>query len=664
LRALAGALALSLIGLPATAAAAAPRTLAVTFFDNNSSDESFDPLGRGLAAMLITDLSNIDGLALVERTRVSEIMAEIELQKSPWIDPSTAAEMGRGLGAEYVLTGAFAAIEPTMRIDARVVSVRDGTILHSTEVTGPVEEFFLLEKELAGSIVEGMQVETSARENARMGRVATESFDAFLTWSRGLDALDRGELEKARASLQAALDHDDRFAMATDALDALSKRVDALRGKREAIISERTAKILQRVNELVDAGGPYDALETELLAVQSLSYFQDASDLYALGSKLMDLELPETLRLGGPQGWISINEWAMAQYVLSCHALAKRAEFLTYGEGFLERYPASSFAMVVGNLMNTMLDQMKKEEAGRGDVARVRVEAMGAAQEQRCRLERDPVVQYEACRAWVEDARAAGVEIDENAEEAWAKAAARRGLIDEIERMQNAALARDKYGEQAQDLGRVLDQARRDAEDAEKAVARLAKRRLDGKETVSDYVRTAFDLEDAGRLAEAMALLEEAAERWPGESRPYRDAVNYQLEYGNPGVAQAWLTRWEGAAAQGAEVDPGTARRVRSYDEDTKYVRQADALGLLTLGQKMNEAAQYREAGDAYLRLAQEHPDNPYMPPATGYYLAGNAYRQAGMNVEARDVWENGLRLFPESDIASATRSLLDTIPK
>ena len=110
---------LAVLAAPPAFAAASVRTLAVTFFDNNSSDADFDPLGRGLAAMLITDLSNVQGLELVERTRISEVMAEIELQKSPWIDPSTAAEMGRGLGAQYVLTGAFAAVKPTMRIDAR-----------------------------------------------------------------------------------------------------------------------------------------------------------------------------------------------------------------------------------------------------------------------------------------------------------------------------------------------------------------------------------------------------------------------------------------------------------------------------------------------------------------------------------------------------------------
>jgi TolB-like protein len=272
------------ICLPTTALATGPSTLAVTFFDNNSSDADFDPLGRGLAAMLITDLSNVEGLALVERTRVHELMAEHTLQKSPWIDPTTAAEMGRGLGAEYILTGAFAAIEPTMRIDARIISVQDGTILHSAEVTGPVDEFFLLEKELASSIVEGLKVDVSARENARMGRVATESFDAFLTWSRGLDALDRGEIERAREQLQAALDHDDRFAMANDAMDALSKRVDTLRDRREEAVSERTSSILAKIDVLADSGGPYDPLQNELLAVLSLSYYQDASDLHALGS--------------------------------------------------------------------------------------------------------------------------------------------------------------------------------------------------------------------------------------------------------------------------------------------------------------------------------------------------------------------------------------------
>jgi tetratricopeptide (TPR) repeat protein len=378
----------------------------------------------------------------------------------------------------------------------------------------------------------------------------------------------------------------------------------------------------------------------------------------------MDLNLPEKHRIGGPQGWISINEWAMAQYVLSCGALGHRAEFLSYGESFLDRYPASNYHLTVSSTMNRMLEQMKKEEAGRGEVARVRVEAMGTSLEHRCRMVRDPVPQLEACRAWVESARAAGVEIDENAEETWAKAAARRGLIDEIERLHLAAIARDKYGEPAQDIGRVLSNARRDAEDADKALQRLNDRKEEGKERLSDYMRAANDSLDAGRFGEGLKLFEEAVERWPGENPPYAGAIMYHLNYGNPTLAEAWLARWEDAGEHGAEVDPSYVRRVRSYEEDTAYARAADALGLMTLGQKMNEAAQYRESADAYLRLAHEHPNSPYMPPSTALYMAGNGYRTAGMNSEAREVWEEAIRLYPDADIVGAIRSMMDTIPK
>ena len=171
--------------LPGSASAATP-TLAVTYFDNNTSEERFDPLGRGLADMLITDLSVVENLTVVERGRLNDVLSELELQSSSFVDPETAVTVGKGVGAQYVLTGAFLAVEPQMRIDARIVNVSTGEVVQADSVTGPVDEFFLLEKELAGSIVERLGISVSSRESARMGRVATENFEAFVAYSEGL----------------------------------------------------------------------------------------------------------------------------------------------------------------------------------------------------------------------------------------------------------------------------------------------------------------------------------------------------------------------------------------------------------------------------------------------------------------------------------------------
>src|SRR5439155_67793 len=50
--------------------AAAARTLAVSYFDNNTGKPEYDPLAKGLADMLITDLSAISSLQIVEREKL------------------------------------------------------------------------------------------------------------------------------------------------------------------------------------------------------------------------------------------------------------------------------------------------------------------------------------------------------------------------------------------------------------------------------------------------------------------------------------------------------------------------------------------------------------------------------------------------------------------
>ena len=52
--------------------------------------------------------------------------------------------MGKGLSADLIITGAFLSMSPQMRIDARVIMVETGEILHTAKAEGTSEEFFAL----------------------------------------------------------------------------------------------------------------------------------------------------------------------------------------------------------------------------------------------------------------------------------------------------------------------------------------------------------------------------------------------------------------------------------------------------------------------------------------------------------------------------------------
>ena len=144
------------------------KAVAVLRFDNNTGDARYDHLGRALAAMMISDLSVVDEIQLVERERLEDLQKEMELQQSAYVDPSTAQTMGMMVGAEFVVTGAFTAMDPEMRLDTRVDRVATSEVVKTANVTGKKDEFLDLEQRLADQLVDGLGVVLTGDEKERL----------------------------------------------------------------------------------------------------------------------------------------------------------------------------------------------------------------------------------------------------------------------------------------------------------------------------------------------------------------------------------------------------------------------------------------------------------------------------------------------------------------
>jgi TolB-like protein len=647
-------------GTATTAGASSRSTLAITYFDNNAGNPAYDPLSRGLAEMLITDLSTLASLQVVERGRLNLVLQELELQKSAFVDPQTAVRVGKGVGAAYVMVGSFSAVEPQMRIDARIVDVSSGEVVKADAVSGPSAEFFLLEKELANTIVQGLDVKLSARESALLGRVATEDFEAFLAWSRGIEAIDRGLLEEARGALEEALRRDDRFALATQQLDALQNKLKELGASAAKISSEIARKMLARIDALQKSGGPWDPLQAELIELSMrVTWPTGSRDLFAITGRLLDAKLSESLKFGGPSGALSINEWALSSYVLSAQQLGKRAEYLTYGEEFLTRYPASAYGASFRMGMSQLIDQIKKEEAGRKLIPAARAKALGEANKVRCMGEKKPKERLESCRAWIRDAEGAGVQLDDQAFEDWARAAAHAGDIGEIEQARARAVQRDRYSESAEDIQEILDRAKRDGKEADEALA------VDLPKAEKPYqlARVVDDLMTAGRQDEARRVVEDGLRRWPAADEIHDVAVRLACYFSDLKGAEAALERWEAAEAQGAKVNPDRARLVREMPEQMRWAQEADAHALMALGREYQSIDQYKLAGDAWAELGRKHSTFSAMDGGTALTLAAGMYRMAWEVDACRAAYQEIVDRFPDSQSAGSARTMLETLP-
>jgi TolB-like protein len=176
----------------------APKSvLAVLAFENNTGQDRYDPLGKGLANMMTSDLSAVPELQLVEREQMQALIEELQLQQTEYFDSETALRVGQFVGAEHVVVGSIVAVSPEIRLDTRVVRIETGEVVQTANVTGNENELFDLQQRLADTLIEGIDVvlspEDQAALRAQQQANRIDDLETMLLYSEALDYYDRGD---------------------------------------------------------------------------------------------------------------------------------------------------------------------------------------------------------------------------------------------------------------------------------------------------------------------------------------------------------------------------------------------------------------------------------------------------------------------------------------
>ncbi|MEZ4363029.1 MAG: CsgG/HfaB family protein [Kofleriaceae bacterium] len=197
--------------------------VAVLYFDNNTGDPQLDMLKKGFADMMITDLAAVEGMLVVERDRLEELLAEIQLQRAAYFDKKTAVKLGKGLGARYAVTGAFYTATPQLRIDVRLIDIGTGRVLLTSKVVGAQTEIYSLEQTLVSKFVTSLKLEllTTAVPKTRVPDLAT-----LLDYAKGVDLADRGEYEAASQAVAQVIQKAPAFALARVRKEEFLKRLE------------------------------------------------------------------------------------------------------------------------------------------------------------------------------------------------------------------------------------------------------------------------------------------------------------------------------------------------------------------------------------------------------------------------------------------------------
>lgn len=229
---------------------AGKNTIAVLYFRNGTGDPSLDPMRKGIPLLLVTDLSGVPGLSVIERTRLQALTEETDLGATGLVEAGTAPRAGKLLGARWLVGGDIGREKPT-RIDltTNVADVPAGTTSGKTSAGGEIERLFEVEKDLLFGVLKLLDVKVSPEEEQRLRKPCSRSSTALAALFLGVDAGDRGELDKAEGYYRKALQVDPGVCIASDALREIEEARASGAGKR----SRQLLKTLRDGTTLTDS---------------------------------------------------------------------------------------------------------------------------------------------------------------------------------------------------------------------------------------------------------------------------------------------------------------------------------------------------------------------------------------------------------------------------
>lgn len=201
--------------------------LAVFPFTNGGSfgpdKEDLAALEVGIQQMLLTELAQNPALRVVERSQLRAILEEQDLVREGHVDPSTAARIGRLVGARYVVTGAFMDVYGAFRLDGRIVDVETGEILKTEEVRDRKENIYQMLVDMATRITEGVSLPPLQVAMVEQRRARAIPAEAVALYSRAQVIQDGGRHEEA---IELYRQIAQRFPEMTEAREALRQLTD------------------------------------------------------------------------------------------------------------------------------------------------------------------------------------------------------------------------------------------------------------------------------------------------------------------------------------------------------------------------------------------------------------------------------------------------------
>jgi tetratricopeptide (TPR) repeat protein/tRNA A-37 threonylcarbamoyl transferase component Bud32 len=263
-------------------------TVAVAGFVNISGGAEDDWLGAGLAETLTAGAAQLDGVAVVSRERLSEILKTLAGQTGER-GGALLLSAARELRARWLVSGGFQRALDAVRVTASLTDVDSGQVIETAKVDGTLTSIFDLQDRLVRELATWLR---AARVRSPHSSPETAAIDAYEAFSRGLlnRSVDTFEtLDRAVTLFERAVRLDPSYARAhielgvayatkADYLSMSELRDRALASLRRAItLQPESARAWRELGWVLTATGQND----EGMAAIRRSLAMDSNDATA-----------------------------------------------------------------------------------------------------------------------------------------------------------------------------------------------------------------------------------------------------------------------------------------------------------------------------------------------------------------------------------------------
>lgn len=336
------------------------KTIAISYFDNSSGDAKYNALSKGIADMLITDLSKVKGVNIVEREKLEKLIQEIKLGQSKYFDPATAQKLGKGLGAQNILTGSFYFLDNTLRIDARLIDVQTGGIILAEQVTGNKNSFFALHQQLATLLSKNLNVPYNPDLSGLYRSNEEVELTAVVNYSNAIELQDQGMAADAEALLEKTITTYPKFNFAKNKLDELKEWLKKVEAQRELLIAEELKSAINTIDPASDKfGTQIQTIWTTLVGSYKFS------QMLSFNNSLRKLNFDPKKKMYGEASVLTLGEMMLFYDCIALNSLKKHEEIIESSKAFITEYPLSGYFQSIKMFLEQAIKELEQRENGK-----------------------------------------------------------------------------------------------------------------------------------------------------------------------------------------------------------------------------------------------------------------------------------------------------------